>query len=63
MNTSLTGTGLIVVIVTELLRAFGVENTGGVQEAVVGLLTFIGWVALVYGQLRRKDLSWGIFRK
>lgn len=62
-NVSLAGSGILALVVAEVLRWGGIDNIGDPASAFDGLLTFIGWVALIYGQLRRKDLTIGFFRK
>lgn len=61
---SVTGIGAIVVIIESVLRLFGVEvPEGSTLKVANGLLEIVGYVLLVYGQLRRKDLFYGIIRK
>ena len=63
-NVSMTGTGLIILIVENLLRLMGIEfPEGSVASAMNGLLAIIGLLAVVWGQLRRKDLKAGFVRK
>ena len=60
----MTGTGLIILIVENLLRLMGIEfPEGSVASAMNGLLAIIGLLAVVWGQLRRKDLKAGFVRK
>jgi len=63
-NTSMTGVGLVVVLVETLAKLFGFEfPEGSVAEAINGAVSFVGFVLLVVGQLRRKDLRLGLFRR
>lgn len=63
-NISMTGLGGLITIVFTVLRLFGIEvpdeAAAKLTEAVA---TIIGIALLVYGQLRRKDVEYGIFRK
>lgn len=65
MNTfSKAGIGLILGLVLALFKMFGIEvDDSQLQVAVEGLLTFISFALLIWGQLDRKDLKWGILRK
>lgn len=62
---SMTGSGAAIVVVLKvLLPLFGIE----VPEDMIiafweAVLTIVGTIMLVYGQLRRKDLVGGIIRK
>ena len=61
---SLTGIGAIVTIVMTVLKMFGIELPDGSDKQIAdAILTLIGIVMLVVGQLRRKDLVAGIVRK
>jgi hypothetical protein len=63
-NFSMTGTGLIVVIVTALLSHFGIVPADGqVLTLINDGLTLAGWALTIWGQLSRADLSWGFWRK
>lgn len=58
------GVGAVVILVESLLRFIGVDfPEGSVSEAINGLVVFGGLVLLVVGQLQRKDLKYGLFRK
>lgn len=60
----MTGTGLIITVAQVLFAAFGVEyDPESLAAAANGLVTFIGFILVVWGQLRRKDLKFGLFRK
>lgn len=64
MPISLTGTGILITLIEYVLRFFGLEfEEGSVAAAVNGLLVFIGFVLVIVGQLRRKDLRFGLVRK
>jgi uncharacterized membrane protein len=61
---SLTGIGVIIMLVQTVLQLIGIETEPGtVEYAVNSLFAVIGFVALVWGQLRRRDLVAGIVRK
>ena len=55
--------GILLIIIT-VLNLFGIEiPEGTLENAVEALSTIIGIVMLVWGQLARKDLKFGIIRK
>ncbi len=61
---SVTGSGLIILIIEGILHLFGITPDSGSVAAVVNAsLIVIGWVAVIIGQLRRKDLHFGLIRK
>ena len=58
------GIGMYIEIAASLLNYLGLDfDEGLLTEAVLAILTGIGAVIWVIGQLLRRDLSWGIFRK
>ena len=60
----MTGTGLIIIVVMAILKWFGVafdESQAAIQ--IGNALSFVGWTLTLVGQIRRKDLSIGLFRK
>lgn len=60
---SMSGVGMLVVVVTWILGLFNiVPQDGQVLAVVSSILTAIGWIMMILGQLRRKDLSMGLFR-
>lgn len=64
MPISLTGTGILITLIEYVLRFFGLEfEEGSVAAAVNGLVVFVGFVLVIVGQLRRKDLRFGLVRK
>mgnify|MGYP001571767529 FL=1 len=63
-STSMVGTGLIIVLIELVLKLFGVElPEGSVAKTVNDLVSGIGGILVIWGQLRRQDLRWGLFRK
>lgn len=61
---SITGSGLLVLIVEALLHAFGITPDAGSVVAVVNAaIVALGWLTLIIGQLTRKDLHFGLIRK
>lgn len=61
---SLTGVGAIITILNTILPLVGIDLPDGALEGVVdAVVTLVGFGLLIYGQLRRKDLEYGIFRK
>lgn len=64
MPISLTGTGILITLIEYALRFLGLEfEEGSVAAAVNGLVVFVGFVLVIVGQLRRKDLRFGLVRK
>lgn len=60
----MTGTGAFIALVEAALNFFGISiGDGVVAQAINGLLTFLSLLFVVWGQLRRKDLTFGILRK
>jgi hypothetical protein len=58
------GLGMYITVIVGFLHAVGVDFDGGtLTEAVFAILEGIGAILWIVGQLFRKDLSWGIFRK
>lgn len=63
-NVSMTGTGLVITLIQTLLTLFGFEfETDSLAAGINGLVAFFGFIFLIWGQLRRKDLSFGLIRK
>ena len=63
-NVSLAGTGWAVIGVMWLLRYFGLEaDEGSVTAVVEAAFIVFGFVAALVGQIRRKDLRFGLIRK
>lgn len=61
---SFAGLGTIALTIEAILRIIGIEFTeGSVEAALNGLVVFVGFVLLIVGQLRRKDLKYGLLRK
>lgn len=61
---SITGSGLIVIIVEMVLHYFNITPEADSVTAVVnGAIIVVGWLAVIIGQLRRKDLHFGLIRK
>lgn len=61
---SVAGTGWVVIIVMWLLNYLGLEaDEGTITAAVEAALVVFGFVAALIGQLRRRDLQYGLFRK
>ena len=59
------GTGVAIVTILEVLfPIFGIElPEGSIEAGVFGFGAGIGWLLLIWGQVRRRDLKFGIFRK
>lgn len=63
MNVSLTGVGAAVLIIEMVLKQFGVElGEGVVADTVDKVITVVGTILLAYGQWRRRDVLWFIFK-
>lgn len=61
---SIAGAGLVVLLIEMTLRILNITvPDGSVSDAMNGLITVVGFVLLVWGQLRRKDLHFGIIHK
>jgi hypothetical protein len=61
---SVAGSGLYIIIITAILNYFGITSDVGTITAVVtNAVTVFGWVLLIIGQLKRKDLTLGLVRK
>lgn len=60
----MTGVGAVVTIVVLVLKMLGIEVAEtDVERSVEGFIAIVGVLALIYGQIRRKDLKFGLFRK
>lgn len=63
-NVSMTGTGLLVLVIGSLLGWLGVDfSESQVVELTTKIIEISALLWVIYGQLRRKDLSWGFWRK
>ena len=61
---SMTGSGAIIVVIEALLRVFGIEvPEGSTLAAINASLEVLGYVLMVWGQVRRPDLKMGLVRK
>lgn len=63
--TSKAGVGaLLVTVLVLILPMLGIEaKEDGIMEVVDAIGTVAGFVLLVWGQVDRKDLNMGLFRK
>lgn len=58
------GLGMYITVVASILRSLGLDlDEGTATEAVLAIVQGIGALLWLIGQVLRKDLSWGIFRK
>lgn len=63
-NVSMAGTGLIISALAFLLPIFGVTvDQGTITQFVDNVAQAIGFILLVWGQLRRPDLHFGFIRR
>lgn len=61
---SLAGTGGIVVLIEFALKLLNIDVPGGaVGDTVNAIITVWGTIILIWGQVRRKDLHFGLIRK
>lgn len=59
----MTGTGLIVIAATYFLGLFGIIPADGqILQIISNVTSVAGWILTIVGQIRRADLSWGLFR-
>lgn len=58
------GVGSVITLIEAILPFLNVTvNQGEVGEAINGIVSFVGFILLVWGQIRRKDLIAGIVRR
>jgi len=63
-NVSMTGTGILTIILSYILSVLGVNaETSQIASWVASMINLLGLIWVIWGQLRRKDLSVGFFRK
>ena len=63
-NLSKGGIGMYIVVSAAILQVAGLDlDSGQLTEAVLAVANGIGAVLWIVGQILRKDLSWGLFRK
>lgn len=63
-NISKAGLGMYVLLLVNLLAAIGINfDANELTEAIYLILNGIGAFLWLLGQMLRKDLYWGIFRK
>lgn len=61
---SLTGSGMAVLVIGVVARSLELDlDEGNITELAQAFALVIGFLGAVGGQVRRKDLSWGLFRK
>ena len=60
---SMSGTGWLVILVSFGLKNFGFEFTETeIMGMVTAIATVVGFAMAMWGQFRRGDLKWGLFR-
>lgn len=60
----MTGSGMLVIALGYILNYLGVNaDSSDLAGYADGILKVAGLIMLLWGQLRRKDLTWGLFRK
>lgn len=63
-SVSRAGVGMYASILMLILQMIGVDaDEGMVTEVVIAITTLISFAVWTYGQVDRKDLSFGLFRK
>lgn len=64
-TTSMTGVGILTISLTWFVQWLGIVDIdqNAISKGAVGLFDLIGLVLTIAGQLRRKDLSFGLWRK
>lgn len=64
MPISLAGSGILILMLEAVLGAFGITTEPGTVDAVLNsAIVAGGWLMIIIGQLRRKDLLLGIVRR
>lgn len=64
MPISLAGSGLLILIIEAVLGAFGITpEPGSVSQVLNSVVVAGGWLMLIIGQIRRRDLIAGIVRR
>lgn len=62
-NLSMTGSGIAIALVEYLLTVMNVKfEAGSVASFVNSIIVAVSFIFVVWGQMRRKDLSFGLFR-
>ncbi len=62
-NKSFAGTGWLVLLLSLVARHFGLDlDDAEITELALALATVGGFLAALWGQIRRKDLKYGLFR-
>ena len=61
----MTGVGIAAFFIAWLLKYMGIEGVenGEIAEVVTGLVQIGGFIMMVWGQMRRKDLKLGMIRR
>ena len=63
-NTSMAGTGVAITLIMLAIKLLGLDiDEGQVTEVVTSGGQVVGFVLLVIGQVKRKDLKFGLLRK
>lgn len=64
MNLSMVGTGGIVVVIEFAFKVLNIQvPEGSVLHTLNAAIEVIGYILLVWGQIRRPDTSWFILKK
>lgn len=63
-ETSVAGIGVIITVLAFAAKYFNLDvDEGQLTEGINGAAQFVGLVVLVIGQLKRKDLKFGLIRR
>ena len=64
LNTSMAGVGMVITVLSFLAKYFQLDlDEGQITEGVKAIVMGVGFLWLVWGQIRRKDLDFGLLRK
>ena len=62
-NVSMAGTGILTFVIIGLLSHFGIIATDSqIAGYIADVVTVTSWLLIIWGQLRRSDLTWGFWR-
>ena len=63
-GTSMTGVGVVISILAFIAKYFQLDlDEGVITEGVSSIVQGVAFILVVWGQVRRKDLDWGLKRK
>lgn len=63
-NVSTAGIGMYASLIVTLCQLFGLDvDEGLITEVILAGITLVSFFVWAYGQITRKDLKFGLFRK